>query len=58
MVRKLNIVEDPESGDLLLDLTEELCSELGWVYGDTIQWKDNEDGTWTLEKINASPAVE
>lgn len=48
--RTLNIVEDPETGDLLLDLGSELCAELGWQVGDTVEWTDNQDGSWTLNK--------
>lgn len=45
-----NIVEDPETGELLLDLGLELCAELGWQVGDTVEWIDNKDGSWTLNK--------
>ena len=45
------IVEDPEQpGELLLDLGNELCDELGWKPGDVIEWIDNKDGSWTLKK--------
>ena len=47
------IVEDPDHpGELLLDLGNELCNQLGWQPGDTIKWIDNHDGTFTLRKIN------
>ena len=49
------IVEDPEQpGELLLDLGNELCEELGWKPGDVIEWQDNQDGTWTLRKTKDS----
>jgi hypothetical protein len=49
------IVEDPEQpGELLLDLGNELCDELGWREGDVIEWIDNKDGSWTLKKSNTS----
>lgn len=45
------IVEDPDHpGELLLDLGSELCEHLGWKEGDTLEWQDNKDGTWTLSK--------
>ena len=45
------IVQDPDNPDeLLLDLGLELCEHLGWQVGDTVQWIDNKDGTWTLRK--------
>jgi hypothetical protein len=46
------IVEDPEHpGEMLLDLGDELCEHMGWKPGDTIVWKDNGDGTFTLTKV-------
>jgi hypothetical protein len=45
------IIEDPENpGELLLDLGEDLCAQMGWAEGDNITWTDNGDGTWLLEK--------
>jgi len=44
------IVEDPDHpGEMLLDIGE-ACKELGWAEGDTIEWIDNKDGTWTLRR--------
>lgn len=49
------IVEDTDHpGELLLDLGEEICGRLGWQPGDTVQWTDNKDGTWTLKKTTRS----
>jgi DNA-binding Xre family transcriptional regulator len=49
--RTLKVIEDPENPEeLLLDLGNELCAELGWQVGDTVEWTDNKDGTWTLTK--------
>ena len=45
------MVEDPDHpGEMLLDLGNELCQQLGWKEGDTLEWIDNQDGTWTLRK--------
>ena len=52
MQHKLQIVEDPQTGDLLLDLTEELCDEMGWTVGDTLKWEDRGDGSWSLRKLD------
>jgi hypothetical protein len=40
--------QDPEQ--LLLDLGMELCEQLRWKVGDTLEWIDNGDGSWTLTK--------
>ena len=44
------VIEDPNNPEeLLLDLGPELCAELGWAVGDTVQWIDNKDGTWQIK---------
>lgn len=52
--KTVQVIEDPDNPDnpeeLLLDLGTELCAELGWAVGDTVQWIDNKDGTWQLIK--------
>ena len=44
-------LETDENGDLILPLSDELCAEAGWKIGDTIQWIDNGDGSWSLKKM-------
>ena len=47
------LVEDPNDPEgVVLDLGLEVCEMLGWKEGDTIEWIDNRDGTWTLKKTN------
>jgi hypothetical protein len=47
----VTVVEDEQDPDqLLLDLGTELCEQLGWQVGDTLDWTDNGDGSWTLTK--------
>ena len=41
---------DPETGDLVLPLPEKLMEETGWKTGDTLDWKDNGDGTFSMTK--------
>ena len=46
-----NLLEDPETpGEFLLDLGDDLVTQLGWKVGDQVEWIDNQDGTWTLKK--------
>lgn len=54
MIRQLTIQEDPQTGDLYLDLTEELCDEMGWSIGDDLVWEERADGAWSLRKKDAS----
>ena len=44
-------IEEDENGDLIIPFDEELMSEIGWELGDTIQWTENEDGSFTLTRI-------
>jgi hypothetical protein len=47
--KTVQVIEDPDNPEeLLLDLGTELCEELGWKVGDTVQWIDNKDGTWQI----------
>jgi len=50
----VTVVEDDQDPEqLLLDLGTELCEQLGWQVGDSLEWKDNGDGSWTLTKQQA-----
>jgi hypothetical protein len=49
----VQVVEDPDNpGELLLDLGNELCAEIGWKVGDTVEWIDQKDGTWLLRSTS------
>lgn len=38
--------------DGVLKLPDDLIEELGWKLGDTLEWIDNKDGTWTLRNVS------
>lgn len=42
---------DDGSGDLVLPLPQDLMDGAGWKEGDTLEWIDNKDGTWSLKKV-------
>lgn len=46
----VTLEEDPESGDLILPFPEDMLKEVGWKEGDTLDWKDNKDGTFSITK--------
>ena len=46
----VTLVTDPETGDLILPLNDEIFSETGWEIGDTLEWVDQKDGSWVLRK--------
>jgi hypothetical protein len=47
----INLEEDPETGDLILPLNDDILEKAGWKTGDSIDWTDNKDGSWTMKKI-------
>lgn len=47
----IELEEDPDTGDLILPLPRELLDIEGWKEGDTLDWVDNKDGSWTIQKI-------
>lgn len=46
----VTIQEDPVTKELILPFTPDMLSQVGWDFGDTIIWEDNEDGSWSLTK--------
>jgi len=48
--RIIKLEEDPETGELILPLGDDILEECGWKLDDVIQWIDNGDGSWTLRK--------
>lgn len=46
----LTVEEDLETGDAILTFPPDLLQEAGWKEGDTLTWKDNADGSWSLSK--------
>jgi len=46
---------DPDiPGEFLLDLGDDLVTALGWQAGDQVEWIDNQDGTWTIQKTTTA----
>lgn len=41
---------DKETGEHMLEFTDEMMEEVGWKIGDNITWTDNHDGSFTLSK--------
>lgn len=44
----VDLIKDGD--DLILPFPEGMCEELGWEVGDTLEFIDNKDGTWTMRK--------
>jgi len=54
----VTLVTDPETGDLILPLNDEIFSETGWEIGDTLEWVDQKDGSWLLRKKDMEDETE
>jgi hypothetical protein len=52
----VTLIEDGE--DLILPLPANILAETGWLEGDTIRWADNNDGSWTMSKVEVNPEEE
>jgi hypothetical protein len=46
----VTIEEDPETGDAILPFPPEMLKQVGWKEGDELDWIDNSDGTWSIQK--------
>jgi hypothetical protein len=46
----VTVEEDPETGELILPLPADLLTMQGWTDGDTLEWKEGENGEWFLSK--------
>jgi hypothetical protein len=40
------------TGDLVLPLPQDMLDLQSWKEGDTLEWTDNNDGSWILTKVN------
>lgn len=46
----LDVQEDPETGDAMIQFPPDLLETTGWQEGDTLEWADLGDGSWSLTK--------
>ena len=54
----IQLEEDPETGDLVMPLPNELLESQGWKIGDTLVWDlDETTNTATLKKKKTDEAV-
>lgn len=47
----IKLEQDPETGDLIMPLTDEMLHQVGWGIGDTLIWEQNSDNSWSLRKV-------
>jgi len=46
----ITLEEDPETGELILPFPEDFLDQVGWKEGDTLVWKDEGNGAWSMTK--------
>lgn len=43
-------VQENEQGEQFIEFPDEVLKETGWKEGDTIEWIDNHDGSFTMKR--------
>ena len=51
--KTVTLVEDEDTGDLILPIGDEFMEAVGWEVGDTLEWINNNDGSFTLSKTKS-----
>lgn len=46
----VNLIEDPDTGDIIMPIPDDMCEQLGWKIGDTLTWTVKTNGTIILSK--------
>jgi hypothetical protein len=48
----ITLEEDPETGDLIMPIPQEVLELQEWQEGDTLEWIDLNNGSWQLKKVD------
>ena len=43
-------VQEDQFGEKFIEFPQEAIADLGWKEGDTVEWIDNGDGSWSIKK--------
>jgi hypothetical protein len=46
----VTLEEDPDTGDLIMPIPQEVLDLQGWGEGDTLEWIDQGNSSWQLQK--------
>lgn len=49
-LKSWTVTVQQDGEDLVLPLPQEMLDEVGWKPGDTLEWHDQGDGTWELQR--------
>lgn len=50
-------IKQTKNGEQYIEFTDEELKELGWVEGDTLEWINNQNGSFTLKKKSLTEFV-
>jgi hypothetical protein len=53
----VEVVTDPDTGELMLPFPPDLLSQMGWSEGTDLSWIDNDNGSFTIKKKEEPPMV-
>lgn len=51
MIPTLEVKEDSDTGELYLELSDDILSKLGWKVGDNIEWTKDNNNQWILKRV-------
>ena len=54
----VEVVTDPDTGELMLPFPLDLLSQMGWSEGTNLSWIDNENGSFTIKKKEEPTVVD
>lgn len=54
----VTVEEDPDTKELVIPFSPDMLAQVGWDFGDIIQWKDNQNGSFTLTKKEVTDGTE
>ena len=47
---RFTAILEEDGDDLILPLPEELLEDLDWHIGDTLEWTEQSEGSWSIRK--------
>lgn len=49
-MKSWTVTIEQDGEDLILPFTPDMLAQVGWDFGDVLEWHDNLDGTWSIMK--------
>jgi hypothetical protein len=48
----IEVKENEKTKELYIEFPDDALSQVGWDIGDTLNWTDMGDGSWSLSKVD------